>query len=49
MPPQIYVREVWGYGKENIENMKKATSVDGKVELLNEIKHFLKLHPQQKN
>ena len=49
MPLQIYVREVWDYSKANIENMKKATSIDGQVELLNEIKHFLKLHPQQKN
>ena len=49
MPPQIYVREVWDYSGAHIENMKKATSIDGQVELLNEIKHFLKLHPQQKN
>ena len=46
--PPVYVREVWGYNKANVENIKKAISnfnwnrafenlsVDEKVEILNE-------------
>ena len=40
MPPQIYVREVWDYSKANIENMKKATSIDGQVEITSPAKEL---------